>query len=82
MGELCGVAEQKIGFVQSGSYAFVKSELRSHERSFCLKSPIVSVLSIHRLKRTGDAPQTRDVQMLNMEIQEIMKGVYPLPHFE
>uniref|UniRef100_A0A914V3J3 glutamine--fructose-6-phosphate transaminase (isomerizing) n=1 Tax=Plectus sambesii TaxID=2011161 RepID=A0A914V3J3_9BILA len=31
-------------------------------------------LTIHRIKRGDQAPQTREVQSLNMELQQIMKG--------
>lgn len=33
-----------------------------------------SVLSIHRVKRGDDVPTTREVQILNTELQQIMKG--------
>lgn len=46
----------------------------------------LAALTIHRVKRletntssstgSGDTPQTREVHMLNMEIQQIMKGNY------
>lgn len=43
--------------------------------SFSLLCNFLIVLSIHRIKRHDDpASQTREVQQLNMELQQIMRG--------
>ncbi len=34
----------------------------------------IIALSIHRIKRGDQGPQSREVQQLNMELQQIMKG--------
>lgn len=37
---------------------------------------VFTVLSIHRVRRGNEAEQTREVQLLTMELQQIMKGNY------
>lgn len=48
------------------------TEVSNH--THILLSYLFLALSIHRIKRGDQGPQSREVQLLNMELQQIMKG--------